>query len=366
MKIAAISYSFPHDSRPYSGIFVRNTLAAMAELGEKIIVIAPQKRLIEKKMPYFSTYGQLEIYRPRFFSFGTRKLFGFNFYNATQYSFERAVKGVLEKTGFVPDAIYSHFLLPSGKAAIEVAKCYNSRSLCVFGESNLQIHESKYGKDRLFMFYKQFDMLITNSIATKKVLVERYNQPEAKIAVVANAVDKTRFFLKDKTESRRRLGFPIEGKIIIFTGALIQRKGPLRVLEACKRIFPKPLMIFIGSGYQVPIDPNVLYCGTVSNETLVDYLNAADVFVLPTLNEGMSNAVLEAMACGLPVVTSPIESNVELLGVKYPFFCNPLDVDDIARHIELASRSGVQSYDNIMTTQDRATKILSKLTGKSI
>ena len=366
MKIAAISYSFPHDSRPYNGIFVRSTLAAMAELGATIVVISPQRRFIEKKMPYFSTYGSLKIYRPSFFSFVAGRPAGFNTYRIKQYFFEMAAKAVLSKTGFVPDVVYSHFLLPSGKAALEIAKHYKATSLCVLGESDLQIHLSRYTKDRLEMFYRQFDILITNSVATKNVLVEQYDQPQAKITAIANAVDKKLFFLKNKVESRKKLGFPIGEKIVVFVGSLIHRKGPLRVLEACRRISPTPWMIFIGSGRQVSIDPKVLYCGTVPNEMLVDYLNAADVFVLPTLNEGMPNAVLEAMACGLPIVTSHIEPNVELLGEEHPFFCDPLDIDDIARQIEAAAQSGLQLYDNIPTTRDRAARILATLMGRGI
>lgn len=363
MKIAAISYSFPHASRPYNGMFVRNTLAAMADLGAEVMVIAPQRYLLEKRMPFFSTYNRLKIYRPRFVSFGALKAPGIDAYRMTLCSFEAAVRSVLRRTGFEPEAIYSHFLLPSGRAAARIAKHLGARSLCVLGESNPFVHEAHYAPDRLVDLYLQFDGLITNSTAAKEGLTDRYRLPADRITVVPNAVDTGRFHRKDPIECRKRLGLPADGQIVVFTGALIDRKGPLRVLEACRRLTPRPWMVFAGSGPQVPVDSHVLHCGPVSYESLADYLNASNVFALPTLEEGMSNAVLEAMACELPVVTSPIRSNVELLGPAYPFFCNPLDIDGIAGQIESALRSDHLSYDRILTTRDRAGRILSKLSG---
>ena len=92
MNIAAVSYSFPHDSRPYNGIFVRNTLTAIAELGAKIVVISPQRRLIDKKMPFFSIHGSLEIYRPSFFSFVAGRSACFNTYRLPNISLKRQLR----------------------------------------------------------------------------------------------------------------------------------------------------------------------------------------------------------------------------------------------------------------------------------
>jgi glycosyltransferase involved in cell wall biosynthesis len=124
------------------------------------------------------------------------------------------------------------------------------------------------------------------------------------------------------------LGIP-PGKYVIFVGGFIERKGPLRVLEALNQ-FEDVRGIFLGSGEQKPVGSKVYYAGRVDNADIPLWLNAADVFVLPTMAEGMSNAIIEAMACGLPLVVSDRSFNREFLTEKYTYFADPLSANDIS------------------------------------
>jgi len=116
-------------------------------------------------------------------------------------------------------------------------------------------------------------------------------------------VDQRHFWPRDRAEARRRLGLPPSRPILAFVGHLNERKGPLRVLEAI-RGRPEIGAVFLGRGPQRPAGAQVLYAGAVPPEDVPFWLSAADLFVLPTLDEGCSNALLEALACGLPIVTS--------------------------------------------------------------
>lgn len=79
----------------------------------------------------------------------------------------------------------------------------------------------------------------------------------------------------------------------------------------------------------VPDIKNMLHCGTVPHEKVYMYLNASDVFVLPTLAEGLCNAILEALACGVPVISSDLPFNYDVLDDSCSILVNPKNKDEI-------------------------------------
>src|SRR5690606_16475453 len=104
----------------------------------------------------------------------------------------------------------------------------------------------------------------------------------------------------DKQQCRRKLKLPESAFIVVFVGHFVDRKGPLRVLEAINKVGGDVKGLFLGRGIQKPIGSAVLHAAPVPNEELPYWLNAADVMMLPTLAEGSCNAINEAMACRLP------------------------------------------------------------------
>ena len=97
------------------------------------------------------------------------------------------------------------------------------------------------------------------------------------------------------------------------------------------------------------------------------YLNAADIFVLPTLQEGCCNAVIEAMACGLPVVSSNLPFNWDVLNRDNSIMVDPLNVEEIKQAI-IKLRDNLQLRTSMnraaiekakeLTIQERAKKII--------
>ena len=79
----------------------------------------------------------------------------------------------------------------------------------------------------------------------------------------------------------------------------------------------------------VPDIKNMFHCGTVPHEKVYMYLNASDVFVLPTLAEGLCNAILEALACGVPVISSDLPFNYDVLDDSCSILVNPKNKDEI-------------------------------------
>lgn len=132
--------------------------------------------------------------------------------------------------------------------------------------------------------------------------------------------------------------------------------------------------IFVGEeGDCKPSCENILYCGKVKHEELPFYLNAADAFVLPTLKEGCCNAIVEAMACGLPIISSDMDFNDGLLDERNAIRVDPMDVEALAQAIVrlrddemLRRQMGAESLRRAQSLRiaDRAAAILQFITAK--
>lgn len=146
------------------------------------------------------------------------------------------------------------------------------------------------------------------------------------IFIIPNGIDLNRFNTVSLFESRAKLGIAIESNIIIFVGSLVPIKGVNFLLESMPQIlvdFPNSKLILIGDGgeeknlrsrvIELGISRQVTFVGRVLPEIVVDYLSAANVFVLPSLSEGFPLVILEAMAAGLPIICTDVRGMADII-----------------------------------------------------
>ena len=82
-----------------------------------------------------------------------------------------------------------------------------------------------------------------------------------------------------------------------------------------------------------PTCHGLLHCGLLEHDIISDYLNMADVFVLPTLNEGCCNAIVEALSCGLPIISSNLPFNWDILNPSNSIMVDPNNIEEISDSI---------------------------------
>lgn len=319
-RICIISSKYPTEKNP-EYTFVDQLVCSFADKGIECVVISPysiSRRIVRKteKLPYKCVKltrkgNKIVIFRPRYISFSS-SILNINTSKATYYSFRKSVLNVIKKRKILVDAVYGHFLYPSGLCAADIGYDLKIPSFLAYGESSFDRYKN-LDKSFLKSKIKKLNGIISVSNKNKEELIELgLIDNEKKIKVFPNGVDPARFYQVDKTTVRKELNIREDIFVISFLGQFIDRKG-INILSRVLNTFEDVHSIFIGSGIEEPNCHNILFKGKVPHDMVYKYLNASDVFVLPTKAEGCSNAIIEAMACGLPIISSNLSFNDDIL-----------------------------------------------------
>lgn len=171
------------------------------------------------------------------------------------------------------------------------------------------------------------DRIVCNSEAVSRFTLHAEGASRKKVVVIPNGVDAARFERGDGATMRRRLGLRAEDTVVGAVGTIKKVKGQTVLFEAMRPLFERHSALRLvlagevtrGYGEELRrqaaaagLQERVLFPGVI--EEVPDLLAALDLFVLPSLSEGMSNALLEAMAAGRPIVATEAGGNGECLG----------------------------------------------------
>ena len=324
MNILIITPDYP-DRYKVHYPFVKQLVDEFARKGHQCFVNVPYSITKNRRFyPAKENDGAVMVYRPNYLSFSNLKIGKFS---PSDYFRRKAIMRANKWLPVKPDIVYCHFW-ECGIEAYPYTKANNIPLFVATGESSISNITKLYQvPSGLKDFIKG---VICVSSKNKEESISLGLTTEDKCLVKPNAVNSELFRKLDKRECRQKLGLPQEAFIISFVGAFIERKGVLRVADAIKQIKGEPVYsCFIGIGSQNPDCENILHKGGLRHEEIPTYLNATDVFVLPTLAEGCCNAIVEAMSCGLPIISSNLPFNWDVLDVSNSIMIDPKDVDAI-------------------------------------
>lgn len=339
-NIAFITNKYPNPLEENVLVFLQQLVWEISDLGKNCIVICPLPiniNLRYTKFPYKTTEvtengSKVTIFFPKYIGFGQSEILGFNPAKLTTNNFTQAVRKVILKLDAKPDVIYGHFVTPAGITSARVGREFGIPSYMAYGESTPRTIKH-FGYEETKKELETLAGVIAVSTYSKEVLVSTSVVKENIVEVFPNGYRKERFYPRDKKESRKMFGIPDDKFVVAFVGSFDHRKGIERLFEAINGL-DDVYAICAGKGKLMPTSMKCLYSKPVNHNNLPYFYSAADIFVLPTLNEGCCNAIIEAMACGLPIISSNLPFNDDILDESCSIRVDPLNINKIKKSIK--------------------------------
>ena len=359
MKILVLSHMYPHNLEPAKEVFVEEEVNALGCLNE-IKVISP--------IPYFpplkifknwyksrfiyshETKGSVEIFRPRFISLPRYLL-----YFLAGYSYFFSACGLAReiRKEFDFEIIHAHNVYPDGFAAVLLGRIFKKKVVITSHGLDVNFLLKKITIRLVSLpIIKKADKVITVSVSLKNELVKLGFAP-SKIEVIHNGIDTDKFHPMDKDLLLEQLGLAKDVERIIYVGGIIWSKGLKYLLEAFRKIEQergKVELLMVGGvtgtywekeaagirrlSDELEFGGKVKFLGKMPNEKIPQWMNAGNVLVLPSLSEGFGVVLIEALSCGIPVVSTRCGGPEDIVNDEVGKLVEPGDSEGLANAIK--------------------------------
>lgn len=322
MNVLTIARQFPNDQQPNYGVFVENRIARLAKSGKlSFRVLAPvawipfgarlRGRLARfSKIPQQATRPAYIVDHPRYCVIP--KL-GFPLAPFLLYlGLTRHIRQLV-KQGYTFDLIDAHFFFPDGVAAVLIGRRFAKPVVVTARGSDLN-HQAELPLIGTMIRWaiRNANWIIAVSNALKQRAVALGARAE-RVTVLPNGVDFDHFRPLAREPLRAELG--LRGMTLLSVGYLFENKGHHLVIEAMRSL-PAAELLVVGEGRDRQklqnliehwgLQERVRLVGSIPHRELPRFYNAADALVLASSREGSPNVVLEAMACGTPVIATAV------------------------------------------------------------
>jgi len=328
VRILTFTTLYPNAAQPNHGLFVEHRLRNLiADEGIAAKVIAPVpwfpvshpsfgRYARFARAPHTETRHGIDIVHPRY------PLVPKIGMHSAPYLLAMATYRVLQnlRSSFDFDLIDAHFFYPDGVAAVMLGAQLGKPVVVTARGTDINLYPRYPLIRRMIQRAAQHcAAMVTVCEALRTELIELGADP-TKVVTLRNGVDLELFHPVDRQHARAALG--MTRRTLLSVGHLIDRKGHDIVIQAMS-MMPDSDLVIVGSGEkdgalrrlvsELGLGERVRFAGAVDQVTLRDYYGAADALVLASSREGWANVLLEAMACGTPVIASRIWGTPEVV-----------------------------------------------------
>ena len=332
IRLLLFSSLYPSSVRPIHGIFVETRLRELiktVQVQAKVIAPVPWFPFKGERFgdyglfaatPIFEHRNGLDVHHPRYFLPPKVGM------NIAPYTMARAAMPTIKKLiqdGFDFDLIDAHYYYPDGVAAAIIARQFGKPFVVTARGTDLNLIPEYAYPRKLILETAQ---AASASIGVCKALMDSLQAlgaDPAKLHTLRNGVDLQRFVPEARDTARQKLGLPLGGKLLLSVGHLIERKGHHIAIEALPLLPPDVRLLIAGGGpdhaalqkqaEKLGVSARVQFVGVVPQTDLKWWYSAADALALCSSREGWANVLLEAMACGTPVIATNIWGTPEVV-----------------------------------------------------
>lgn len=350
-SLLIISNTFPNPDDSYIGsIFVKEQAKYLKNYFDNISIISPVAYGIDRLRGTSSTdyiFDDIRVFFPRylnipfFYSHGRRPWIALE---------TRAILSMIEKEKISFDLIHAHMTWPSGAVAAELKKHFDV-PLVITEHTSTTFNAAVRKRDACWKNTLNAADKIIRVRKGDNHLFKELDVPLEKVVTIPNGFDHKTFLPLSSDRCRRELGLPEERKILLNVGNLYSTvKGHSFFIEAISRVLRSRndvLGIIVGSGKlekelqnlikELHLENHVRLVGSKPHNQIPLWINACDVFVLPSLNEGNPTVMFEVLGCGKPFVGSKVGGVPGvIISEDYGLLVEPGDPDALADRILLA------------------------------
>jgi len=332
LKVLVVTSLFPRPRAPLNGVFNYHSVAGLSRLAD-VGIISPvpwierlRDGIRKERSPSEGGKrpGRLMEFSPSYPTFLTVPVVG---RRLNGYLESRALKRSIRRdfAGESFDVILCYWVYPDGYAVHRLAAEIDLPYIVVALGSDLNLMpQSRALRKRITATLEGAARVVTVGDSLRRKALE-LGAEESKCRVVLNGVNRSVFARRSMVECRGELGLPPGRRILLYIGTMDPVKGLDVLLDALSLLGEeeRPLALLAGTGShtglfaaraaKLGLSGETSFLGSIPHELVPMYMNAADALCLPSRNEGCPNVVLEALACGTPVIASKVGGVPELV-----------------------------------------------------
>lgn len=342
LRIAVVTHYFPSSAEPWQGRSAYQTLRLIAQCADVQVFYpnASYPSILKSRNRRFTldhSWSPPDV-KTKYYDYRALPVISRPFNGNT------AARVLLPHVrAFAPDLIFSCVLYPHGYTALKIARALSVPAVAMAIGSDINRMADAVSAMHTRAVLRESDLILSVCEDLRKKAVAMGARPERSHAIL-NGCDLSTFHVIDRLQARQKLDIAADAQAVVYVGRMDIKKGLRELVEASISLHaqrPKLQVYLIGDGPDQPIIQSAIDAGNATGyihvltscgfDDVAQWMAAADVATLPSYMEGCPNVVLEALACGRPVVATDVGGIPEIMNDTCGCLVPPRDAGALAK-----------------------------------